>query len=376
METALLSQYLRLFHCNWLSPVQFSRHIQRAGTLREFLSSSDELLQYGGLTEVQIERVREVSTSANPEIVNADLAWTQVAGNDIICFEDARYPDLLRQVDVAPPVLFVRGNIATLVRPQLAIVGSRNATSYGLRNAYWMAHELSLAGICITSGMARGIDTRAHQGALAGGQATIAIIGTGADVIYPPSNRRLAEQIVETGALVSEFPLGTMPISYNFPRRNRIMSGLCLGTLVVEATLKSGSLITAKLALEQNREVFAIPGLISNPQSSGCHQLIADGARLVERPEDILQELGMDAPIESPDDLKTTNAGSKPVKPDGHNKESDRLTRLIGYQGCELQYLLDASGLEYQTLLRRLLELEVAGKIHASGGRYYRTQVD
>lgn len=373
METGLLSQYLQLFHCDWLSPVQFSRHLKRAGTLREFLTASDELLQYGGLTETQIEYVRRVSSSADPAIVNDDLEWAQTAGHEIICFEDIRYPELLRQVDVAPPVLFVRGNIETLLRPQLAIVGSRDATSYGLRNAYWMAHELSVAGMCITSGMARGIDTRAHQGALAAGHATIAIIGTGADVIYPTSNRRLAEQIAETGALVSEFPLGTMPIPFNFPRRNRIMSGLSLGTLVVEATLKSGSLITAKLALEQNREVFAIPGMISNPQSSGCHQLIADGARLVQRPEDILQELGMEELSESPtDNAKTTNADSKNVAGVSQDAAADRLTRLIGYQGCELQYLLDVSGLEYQTLVRRLLELEIVGKIQASGGRYYR----
>jgi len=315
-----------------------------------------------------------VQSGPNPAAVDADLKWTMTAEHHIVCFEDPRYPELLRQIDVAPPLLFVRGNAGILANAQLAIVGSRNATSYGLRNAYWMAHELGQAGLVITSGMARGIDTRAHQGALAAGQATIAVIGTGADIIYPTSNQKLADEIATTGALISEFALGTLPISTNFPRRNRIMSGLSLGTLVVEAIVKSGSLITARLALEQNREVFAIPGLISSPQSAGCHQLIADGARLVAQPVDILRELGMEELVNSGKEQASKCVQTRLLPITNNNDIStDRLTTLIGYQGCEMESLLDATGLEYQTLLRQLLELELAGKILTLGGRYFRT---
>ena len=175
----------------------------------------------------------------------------------------------------------------------LGIVGSRRASEYGGRNAYWMAHELSHAGLLICSGMARGIDTQAHKGALAASGATVAVLGTGIDICYPSANRKLAQQIAVNGALISEFPLGSPPRANNFPRRNRIISGMSLGTLVVEATAHSGSLITARLALEENREVFAFPGSVSSQLSRGCHRLIKEGAKLVEEPADILEELGM-----------------------------------------------------------------------------------
>lgn len=367
METSLLSLYLRLFHCDWLSPVQFSRRLVQAGSLQKILSADDDCHAAHGMTEFQIDRLRNIRSMANPKTVDQDLEWSEADGNSILCFEDSYYPELLRQIDVPPPLLFIRGQVEALTRPQLAIVGSRKATSYGLRNAYWMAHELSMAGLCITSGMARGIDTRAHQGAIASGNATIAIIGTGIDITYPISNQKLAEAIAANGAMVSEFARGTPPIPINFPRRNRIMSGLSMGTLVVEATIKSGTLITAKLALEQNREVFAIPGLINNPQSAGCHQLISDGARLVQQPTDILQEFGINniCPAENTRSWKHLQADC--------DTQIDELTRIIGFQGCDLEYLLEASGIDYQLLLTRLIDLEIAGEIQVTGGRYFRT---
>lgn len=374
MEMSVLSYYLRLFHADWLSPVQFSRLIQKFGRLHRVVSAEDDEISQLGFTQTEIEQLRRGATEPNNSAIENDLTWASTGGHTILCFEDPNYPDLLKEITVAPPLLFVRGDVESLATPQIAIVGSRKATSYGLRNAYWMAHELSRGGFTIDSGMARGIDTRAHEGALANRGATIAVIGTGVDKVYPASNIELADAIASSGALVSEFPLGTPPIPMNFPRRNRIMSGLSVGTLVVEAAVKSGSLITARLALEQNREVFAIPGLISNPVSSGCHKLITDGARLVEKPADIMEELGIDT-LER--NIAVRESGSNReeagLTPPKTRKSRDNLYELIGDDGCELHFLLASSGLDYQVLIQRLLQLEMDGKIQTEGGRYYQT---
>lgn len=373
MESDHVSLYLRLFHCDWLPPVLFARLLVRAGNLGKFLTASDNKLMHSGLDQTQIERLRSIASKPVSQKVNEDLKWRERNGNAIVCFEDEAYPRLLRQIESAPPLLFVRGRTDVLTKPQLAIVGSRQASSYGLRNAYWMAHELGSAGLCITSGLALGIDTRAHQGALASGNQTIAVVGTGLDLVYPKANEKLAEAIVEEGAIISEFPLGTPPLSGNFPRRNRIMSGMSMGTLVVEASLKSGTLITARLALEQNREVFAIPGPISIPQTAGCHQLINEGARLVSRPEDVLEEFGIEKTdlMEKEEKSAVSLSAIRPGKRAIHRR-SCPITELIGDEGCDLQYLLDTSGVEYQTLINRLLQLELAGEIRGVGGRYFR----
>jgi len=372
MELSVISHYLRLFHADWLSPVQFSRLIQKFGRLHRALSAADDEISQLGFTLTEIERLRRTGPDPDHSAIDNDLAWASTSGQTILCYEDSTYPALLKEITTAPPLLFVRGNVESLATPQIAIVGSRKATSYGLRNAYWMAHELSRSGLTIDSGMARGIDTRAHEGALASGGATIAVIGTGVDKVYPASNIQLADTIASAGALVSEFPLGTPPIPLNFPRRNRIMSGLCVGTLVVEAAVKSGSLITARLALEQDREVFAIPGLISNPAASGCHKLITDGARLVEKPADIMEELGIET-LERKVGVLEPNSDKEEARPSPpkRRKSQDKLYQLIGNEGCELQFLLASSGLDYQVLIQRLLQLEMDGKIKTEGGRYY-----
>lgn len=270
-------------------------------------------------------------------------------------------------------MLFVSGTTELLAKAQLAIVGSRQASNYGLRNAYWMGYELGAAGLCITSGLALGIDTRAHLGALASGSPTIAVVGTGLDLIYPKANRKLAEEIVAQGAMVSEFPLGTPPLSGNFPRRNRIMSGMSMATLVVEVSIKSGTLITPRLALEQNREVFAIPGPINIPQTAGCHQLINEGARLVASPADVLEEFGIEKPRSKENTEKTaTNRITRHTDKRVKQRLSGSIESLIGYQGCDLQYLLDATGTEYQALINQLLQLEIDGEIECIGGRYFR----
>ncbi len=215
----------------------------------------------------------------------------QKSGTRLLPLSDPLYPPLLRQIPDPPIALFVRGDATLLSEPQLAMVGSRNPSVEGRRNAEEFAEYLAKCGLVITSGMALGIDAASHKGALKGGK-TVAVWGTGLDKAYPPRNRELAEEIIAKGVVVSEFPPGTPPLPTHFPRRNRIISGLAVGTLVVEAAKQSGSLITARLASEQGREVFAIPGSIHNPMARGCHRLLRDGAKLVESAGDILEETG------------------------------------------------------------------------------------
>jgi DNA processing protein len=223
--------------------------------------------------------------------VEVALEWLSQPGNRLLTLGDEAYPAALLEIPDPPVALYVKGDAALLSRPSLAVVGARNATPQGEANAESFSRALSEAGLCIVSGLALGIDAAAHRGGLAGPGSTVAVIGTGADRIYPARNAALARQIAEAGAIVSEFPLGIGPLAHNFPRRNRLIAGLAQGVLVVEAALKSGSLITARLATDCGREVFAIPGSIHSPVARGCHQLIRDGAKLVETAVDILDEL-------------------------------------------------------------------------------------
>ena len=234
-----------------------------------------------------------ISAIKNPNwaIIDQDLAWVDQKNNYVITFNEANYPSQLKEIADPPPVLFIRGNMDLLFLPQIAIVGSRNPTYLGEETAFNFAKTLSRYGYVITSGLALGIDAASHRGALNAKGYTIAVAGTGLDRVYPAQHRDLATEIVNTGAMISEFPPGTTAKANHFPRRNRIISGLCQGLLVVEAAKQSGSLITARMALEQNREVFAIPGSIHNPLARGCNALIRDGAKLVETTQDILEEL-------------------------------------------------------------------------------------
>jgi DNA processing protein len=294
----------------------------------------------------------------DPHIAQA-LEWLQLAQNGLVTLADPDYPAQLLQIADPPPLLYIKGRRELLGAPSLAVVGSRNATPQGISNAEQFAKALSEAGLTITSGMALGIDAAAHRGGLAGKGASIAVVGTGLDTIYPARNKPIALALAKYGLLVSEFPLGTAALAGNFPRRNRIISGLSLGCLVVEATLNSGSLITAKQAAEQGREVFAIPGSIHSPFSKGCHQLIKQGAKLVETAADILEELHW--------------ASSSPAVPTRSAEPSDAVLDSMGFDPVSIDTLALRTALPVDQLSARLLTLELDGVVGSlPGGLYQR----
>jgi len=297
-----------------------------------------------------------------------DREWLQEANNNIVTRGDEAFPDLLEQITSPPDRLYVKGDPGLLQMPALAIVGSRNPTQAGARNAFEFARHLGAAGFCIVSGLAEGIDTAAHRGAIDAGAATVAFLGHGIDRVYPAANRGLAHDIAANGALVSEFPLGTHPHRSLFPQRNRLISGISLGTLVVEAARRSGSLITARYAGEQGREVFALPGSIHNPLARGCHKLIRQGAKLVETAEDIVAEL---APLSShllQNSLESTTHESLPECDDD---EYQHLRKCLGHDPVSIDDLADTSGLTIDQVSSMLLILELEGEVESlSGGRY------
>ena len=312
---------------------------------------------------------RIITGLQNPDwaAVERDLAWLEQPQNHVLLLDDPAYPPQLLEISNPPPLLFVKGDIRLLSAPQLAMVGSRNPSSVGLKMAIEFAETLAAAGLVITSGMALGIDAASHQGALNVNGLTIAVAGTGLDRVYPACHKPLAQQIAETGALVSEFPPGTTAKASHFPRRNRIISGLCMGLLVVEAAQQSGSLITARLALEQNREVFAIPGSIHNPLARGCNALIRQGAKLVETVQDIFEELGQY------NQLHTQTAPE--INQTTLDLEQQNLLNLIDYSPTTVDTLVQESGWSVETVSSMLLVLELQGYIAAAaGGSYFRTQ--
>ncbi len=301
------------------------------------------------------------------ELCTRTHAW--LAGDPrrrVLTLGDPDYPAELLQIENPPPLLHVEGELAALRQPlRLAIVGSRNPTSQGADNAREFARALAQAGACIVSGLALGIDGAAHEGALDVGGCTLAVLGTGLDRVYPVRHEALARRIAAGGALISEYPLGTPPLAANFPKRNRIISGLSQGVLVVEAALQSGSLITAREAAEQGREVFALPGSIHSPQARGCHALIRQGAKLVESAQDILEELRSTVP--SPRSQSGQNVGGSSQDTD------DPLLRVLGFEPCGLDALQARCGLDTATLQARLLDLELDGEIaRLPGGLYQR----
>ncbi|HTS22907.1 MAG TPA: DNA-processing protein DprA [Casimicrobiaceae bacterium] len=304
-----------------------------------------------------------------PEAATLDrtLKWLAADGHWLVAWDDPNYPAALLALGDAPPVVLYAGWRELLNRPALAIVGSRNATPRGVEHAEAFAAALSDAGLTIVSGLALGIDAGAHRGGLAGTARSIAVVGTGLDSVYPRANKALAQQLARDGGLLSELPIGTPPLRGNFPRRNRLLSGLSRGVLVIEATLDSGSLITARLAAEQGRDVFAIPGSIDSPFSKGCHRLIRDGAKLVETAADVLEELGLIAP-----------AGSASASPEPDAQGSDatsKLLRALGHDPASIDSLAGRTGLPADVVTATLVELELQGRVALlPGGVYQRSR--
>jgi len=319
-------------------------------------------------------RARTLHYLAQPDwdAVERDLSWNTQKNNHIITLQDPLYPELLKEIPGGgPPVLFVNGDIKVLGRSQIAIVGSRNPTPLGREIAYEFAHNLCSAGYVITSGLAIGIDGEAHRGALSCHGITLAVAATGLDQVYPKRHYQLAQQIIEkSGAIISEFPLGVAPQRSHFPRRNRIISGLSQGTLVVEAAVRSGSLITARFAADQGRDVFAVPGAITNPLARGCHNLIKEGAKLTETADDILEEIGSTLmhPAPTPSWMNNDEKTERTL-----DKKGRAVLRSLGYDPALIDTIIERSQLTAQEVSSALTDLELHGYITSiSGGLYAR----
>lgn len=338
--------------------------LEQCGSAEAITALPARELGRAGLGAAALDAIRRPDEAA----IDKDLAWLARDDNHIVHWGSRHYPELLARIPDPPTLLYVHGRRDVLHLPALAVVGSRNPTRGGMENAWRFAHHLAGAGFAIVSGLAQGIDAAAHEAALAANGPTIALLGHGIDRVYPAANRDLAHRIAGDGALVSEYPLETAPRREHFPRRNRLISGLSLGTLVVEAARRSGSLITARLAAEQGREVFAIPGSIHNALSRGCHQLIRQGAKLVESASDIIEELAplvghlmQNAEPETTDELSAPRA-------DG---DYEKLLRALGHDPATTDELAGASGLTIAQVSSMLLILELEGKVDALDGGLY-----
>lgn len=363
-----LSAWLTLARAPGLFAATLTSLLARFESAATLVSSSRAALQAAGAGPALIDYLQRVTP---PDI---EHRWLDHDRHHFIACTNAEYPQLLRELPDAPLGLFVRGDPALLTMPQLAMVGSRNPTPGGRDNARSFAAHLGECGVTVTSGLALGIDTASHAGALHTSGRTIAVCGTGLDVNYPRSNAPLAEAIAEHGALVSEFPLGSPPLKAHFPRRNRIIGGLSLGTLVVEAALQSGSLITARLAADAGREVFAIPGSIHNPLARGCHALIRQGAKLVETADDIFAELhSLTGTLRRITSSKASDtAGNSASVLDNEYKI---LLDALGFEPAGVDLLVVRTGLRADEVASMLLILELEGHIESyPGGLYVRTR--
>lgn len=358
------ASWLKLVRAPRLSLNKAHRLLSRFSHPENIFSQSKTYLEAVGLDSRTIEFLH----GNYQKQIDSDIEWIDAKNNHFIDIFHPDFPDLLKKISNPPLALFVSGNLDSLNKPQIAVIGSRKPTPGGKKIAYDFAKELGECGIRITSGLATGIDTSAHRGALKSSSGTCAVMGNGLDMVYPKSNLSLAEEIVNSGLLISEFPLKTRPLPYHFPRRNRIISGLSLGVLVVEASLKSGSLITANLAAEQGREVFAIPGSILNPMSEGCNNLISNGAKLSTKIEDIIAEIpclqNMIINYEETKRLSQVN-----------NETLDEQVKLlldnIGYEPVSFDDIVSSSGIHVKKLRVLLPKLELEELIQSTPGGGY-----
>jgi len=348
--------------------------------LLSYYESVEKIFQQPSYPEHLLLNASIKSSLKAPDLktIESDLRWLNKDNNHLLALDDDLYPPLLKQTDSPPPLLYATGKLECLLLPQLAVVGSRNATPAGLKNTRSFCYDLAKKNLCITSGMALGVDGTAHRAALDAEGTTIAVMGTGLDVVYPAKHKDLAHDIAENGVLISEFPTGTRPNSFNFPRRNRIICGLSLGTLVVEAGTQSGTLITARQTMEINRPVMAIPGSIHSPLAKGCHLLIKQGAKLVESAQEILEEL---TPLAQSLSLqikeKLFSLEEKPVKTDRNpyiseqNDEHHALLQHILYEPTAIDKIIAKSKMSTQEVSSILLILELEDKIQALPGANY-----
>ncbi len=353
--------WLSLNLINGLGGESIRRLLVAFGSPTEILAANTRALE----CVVKKSVANNIKRGPDSEKISAALKWLEDPANSIITLADSDYPHLLLNIADPPPLLYLKGQRRLLSMPALAVVGSRNATPQGIVNAETFAEAASNAGLCIVSGMALGIDTAAHRGGLRGAATSIAVVGTGLDIVYPAKNHPLAHELAEKGAIISEFPLGMPAIGHNFPRRNRIISGMAHACLVVEAALRSGSLITARQALEQGRDVLAIPGSIHSPLSKGCHALIKQGAKLVENTQDILDELGYHTIVNTANAQKETHTI--------HSTENALLLEHLGYDSVSIDTLCVRSGLTADAVSAMLLTLELDGFVASlPGGCYQR----
>ncbi|HET7223813.1 MAG TPA: DNA-processing protein DprA [Rhodanobacteraceae bacterium] len=372
-----LLAWLTLLRAPGLGAASARALLQQAGSARAACRGIRRLRHSSGLDQASLECIERPDVAR----LELDLAWLALPGHRLLRCDEADFPPQLETIPQPPAALFVAGDSAALLAPQVAIVGARSASAQGLANARDFARTLGRAGLTVTSGMADGIDGAAHAAALEAGGMTVAVVGTGPDLIYPRKHRALAARIEQCGAIVSEFPPGTEARPDHFPRRNRLIAGLALGTLVVEAGLQSGSLITARLAAEAGREVFALPGSIHNPLAKGCHRLIRDGARLVETAAEVIEALvpaaraqgaGLRARLETAESPTGDGPASRKQDPDYAS-----LLAALGDAPVSLDELVERTRLAPAALSSMLLLLELEGAVApAVNGRWQRVVAD
>ncbi len=374
MQDQCLHEWLLLYFQKLIPPSPLYRLLNIFETPRKLLSARCDSLQAEGLAFELAEKWQHLN--ADEEIArrcHAAMHWHHGAPDrHIVSLHDPFYPPLLREIHDPPLLLFVRGEVSSLLNAQIAIVGSRGCSHEGKRNAQLFAEALAVQGFSICSGLARGIDTQAHLAALMSKGLTVGVLGTGVDVCYPKSNLALMERIIANGAVISELPLGSQAFASHFPQRNRIISGMSLGVIVVEAAMKSGSLITARLAMEQNREVFAVPGSIRNPLSEGSHRLIQQGALLTDTPQLVVsqieslltKQMSLIQQLRPPQELPSVSART----PTPLDAVSQKIIKAIGYDPVSMEDLLERTQLPLSALQQGLLELELAGHIYQQNG--------
>lgn len=360
-----LKYWLAINTIEKLGPVTIKKLLDRFGDIEKvWRADPGDIQKIDGLNKAAAKAFLE-----NRDKIDLESEIEKVAKNNIKVFtlEDEEYPGNLKNIYDPPPVIYVKGNILKADLKAIAIVGTRRASRYGLEFAGKLAAELASAGITVISGLALGIDTSAHKGALSAGGRTIAVLGCGVDIVYPPQNRGLAGEIEQSGAIVSEFPMGTGTEKGNFPRRNRIISGLSLGVIVVEGHFDSGAMITAKYAVDQGREVFAVPGNVQLDQSKGPHWLIKQGAKLVENVEDVLEELNLKLPTSN---LKIKSQMPK-AKPDNLSPEEDKIYSSLSFEPKHLDVITNDTGLPVHRVSSHLMMMEIKKIVRQLPGKMF-----